>query len=498
MQNTQDAGHQGDTAERRRHIRIPAVQSRILIGEFLREFPVRDLSLSGLGIERLGWTFSEGEQLELELLEGDVVVLQRVRARVRRLEGRYAGLEYVGLSDDQRARLTAFLLAKIKRREPIEVAREPEATPEAGGPEATSAPEVVKKRAMRVVLDDLRVYVPETREEFEVRDLSVEGMAFFHNDSPIIEQSFLKLEIRYRGETVVRELAARFTRVTRKVLGCVFEGLAEAQQEQLYALISTRIDLDLKELREKGGELPELEQTQPPEEADGERRGEDRIPAINMRIYLEDSVREFPVKDISESGLGFIRLGWPFVPGEQLTLDLIDGGDVLLRGLPVRAVRASHKTVGCVFEELTPAMRDVLRAVARKKLYEHKPLGYHNEAAEGQAAPQNVEDAAQAEAAGRPLRILMQELRAYLPDYEREFVVRDLSVEGMAFLHQGAPVRQHAYLTVDLVYDGRTVVSDLPLRIVRVDETSMGGTFETLDLDQIEALYTLISTRVQL
>ena len=93
---------------------------------------------------------------------------------------------------------------------------------------------------------------------------------------------------------------------------------------------------------------------------DDERRVETRIPCVNIQILQEDTLREFPVQDISAGGIGIRHEGWRFEPNQLLTFDIFDGYRTLFKGVRARVVRCDGNMVGCAIENLSSEQKDLL------------------------------------------------------------------------------------------------------------------------------------------
>lgn len=91
-----------------------------------------------------------------------------------------------------------------------------------------------------------------------------------------------------------------------------------------------------------------------------DRRRSERIPALNIRILLEDSLREYPVMEMSAVGLGFDNQGWRFAPDTLLTFDLIEDYQIILKGVKAKVVRINDPKVGC---DLLNVKREVAEKV---------------------------------------------------------------------------------------------------------------------------------------
>ncbi|THB70603.1 MAG: PilZ domain-containing protein [Desulfovibrio sp.] len=91
-----------------------------------------------------------------------------------------------------------------------------------------------------------------------------------------------------------------------------------------------------------------------------ERRYETRIPCVNIQILVDDTLREFPVADISPSGMGIQHQGWRFEDNQVLTFDIFDGYRTLFKGVRAKVVRCDEELVGCVIENLNSEQKDLL------------------------------------------------------------------------------------------------------------------------------------------
>lgn len=86
-----------------------------------------------------------------------------------------------------------------------------------------------------------------------------------------------------------------------------------------------------------------------------DRRCNCRAATVSIRILHEDSLREFPVKDITPRSIGIYHLGWRFELGRIILFDLIEGYKFLLKGLAAKVVRIDDETIGCLFENVAEA-----------------------------------------------------------------------------------------------------------------------------------------------
>lgn len=89
-------------------------------------------------------------------------------------------------------------------------------------------------------------------------------------------------------------------------------------------------------------------------QAEAERRNTGRAHTVSIRILHEDTLREFPVKDISTTSIGIYHLGWRFEVGSLIQFDIIEGYKFLLKGVKAKILRIDDEAIGGVFENVTP------------------------------------------------------------------------------------------------------------------------------------------------
>ncbi len=86
---------------------------------------------------------------------------------------------------------------------------------------------------------------------------------------------------------------------------------------------------------------------------DLDRRDAGRANTVSIRILHEDTLREFPVKDISLTSIGIYHLGWLFEIGRVINFDLIEGYKFLMKGIKAKVVRVDDEAIGCVFDNVS-------------------------------------------------------------------------------------------------------------------------------------------------
>jgi len=95
---------------------------------------------------------------------------------------------------------------------------------------------------------------------------------------------------------------------------------------------------------------------------DDERRTHSRLPSINARILLENTVRELPVRDVSLGGVAIQHEGWRFKEKDTLCFDLIHRYKVILTSVQAQVVRKDNETIGCEYLNLAPEQKAVLES----------------------------------------------------------------------------------------------------------------------------------------
>lgn len=83
-----------------------------------------------------------------------------------------------------------------------------------------------------------------------------------------------------------------------------------------------------------------------------DRRRESRLPAVNIRVLLDESLRELPVRDVTSAGMGVEHMGWRFDIGKRLHFDVIDGYRIMFKGVTAAVVRVDPEVIGLRFEAM--------------------------------------------------------------------------------------------------------------------------------------------------
>lgn len=91
-----------------------------------------------------------------------------------------------------------------------------------------------------------------------------------------------------------------------------------------------------------------------------ERRQAPRTPLEDITVFVREYYLEFPVKDLSISGIGFPHMYWPMQLCDNLTLDVLYKGEPLMEGLGARVVRMDQAVAGCSFTEMTEEQKEVI------------------------------------------------------------------------------------------------------------------------------------------
>lgn len=88
-----------------------------------------------------------------------------------------------------------------------------------------------------------------------------------------------------------------------------------------------------------------------------------RIKVEGLTVLVKRLKKEFPVTDISATGLGFDFEKPRIKGGIKLEMDLILNGEIKATGLVGKVMRHERGSVGCIFEELDRAQDDAVHAV---------------------------------------------------------------------------------------------------------------------------------------
>jgi hypothetical protein len=199
---------------------------------------------------------------------------------------------------------------------------------------------------------------------------------------------------------------------------------------------------------------------------------------VQARIFIDRCYREFPVRDVSSTGIGFEHLCWQFQPGQRLGFDLLLGGEIVIRDLPVEVRRIDNQIAGCAFRHLTPNQKVMLAAFLLR-------------------VESGGEDALTGQhGVNRPLRVRVDNLRAWIGKVNRAFAIRDISSDGFAFLRDDAPFKPGEHISLDFLDGERKLLQLVAARVERVDDEVVGCSFEKLSLDQAETLFSLISEQL--
>ncbi len=89
-------------------------------------------------------------------------------------------------------------------------------------------------------------------------------------------------------------------------------------------------------------------------------------------------------------------------------------------------------------------------------------------------------------------RVPITNLKVMVREYLLEFPAKDLSFEGIGFPHMSWPVNPTEDLTLDVIYNGRAILAEVPARIVRKDDQVVGCRFLALSPEQRDAIECLV------
>ena len=88
-----------------------------------------------------------------------------------------------------------------------------------------------------------------------------------------------------------------------------------------------------------------------------------RIKVDGLTVLVKRLGKQFPVTDISASGLGFDFEKPRIKGGVKLEMDIILEGETKVTGVVGKVMRHDRGSVGCVFEELDRAQDDAVHAI---------------------------------------------------------------------------------------------------------------------------------------
>ncbi len=103
-----------------------------------------------------------------------------------------------------------------------------------------------------------------------------------------------------------------------------------------------------------------------------ERRRAYRISVMDLRVRIIGYGREFVARDLSVSGIGFLREDSPFKLAQMLQMDLLDGDEVVVQGLTGIVARVGMGVVGCAFLKMDEATLDSVASLVLRKQEERE------------------------------------------------------------------------------------------------------------------------------
>ena len=97
-----------------------------------------------------------------------------------------------------------------------------------------------------------------------------------------------------------------------------------------------------------------------------DRRRDARVLVLGLQARLHGRSESLTVRDLSDGGVCLQtdrEEPGRYEPGRTLTLDLVKGGCLVIRGLHARVVRSDDGVVSCEFTQFTRAQAHALRTV---------------------------------------------------------------------------------------------------------------------------------------
>ena len=88
-----------------------------------------------------------------------------------------------------------------------------------------------------------------------------------------------------------------------------------------------------------------------------------RIRVDGLTVLVKRLGKQFPVTDISATGLGFAFEKPRVKGGVKLEMDLILNGETKIAGLVAKVMRHERGSVGCIFQDLDRAQDDTVHAI---------------------------------------------------------------------------------------------------------------------------------------
>lgn len=98
-----------------------------------------------------------------------------------------------------------------------------------------------------------------------------------------------------------------------------------------------------------------------------EKRRALRVPLADYAATMPRAVENFPVVDLSITGIGFKPSGEKFEPGQEVTFDLVTMGDSRARKLRAVVRRVGAVVIGCEFVGLTEKQAEIIARILPKK-----------------------------------------------------------------------------------------------------------------------------------
>ncbi len=93
-----------------------------------------------------------------------------------------------------------------------------------------------------------------------------------------------------------------------------------------------------------------------------------RVRVPEMTVWVKElGGKEFPIRDLSVLGIGFVHGGTKFEPGMTLTLSMHEEGKPLLLGVVARVVRCDADVSGCEFVGLEGFQENFLSKIVLEK-----------------------------------------------------------------------------------------------------------------------------------
>ncbi|AGW13563.1 PilZ domain-containing protein [Megalodesulfovibrio gigas] len=97
-----------------------------------------------------------------------------------------------------------------------------------------------------------------------------------------------------------------------------------------------------------------------------ERRGAERVNGEGLSAFINESARQLPLQNLSESGLTVYHEGWTFAIDQTISLDVMTTSKVLLKDVHCKVIRCDATVMACTFVGLDRHTQAMLQAIVKR------------------------------------------------------------------------------------------------------------------------------------